>query len=222
MPTGISRQGVRLMLRRPPMREDSVARPVDHERRREIAVQALQVLREQGLQQATMSGLANSLGLKRPTLYFYFPSIGDLFLTLLEIHREEEVAYVANRMQSFGHPIDVLLSFLRAEREFIVDKGLDDLMLMMASFWASGSEEDREKFRARVLKDLLPARQIFTALLEQGQAAGFIADCDSEGIVDLIFCIQDGLLVQAGIRELDAERVFAAIQALLEPLRINA
>ena len=92
-----------------------MARPVDLERRREIALQALEVLRTQGLQQATMSGLAKALGLKRPTLYFYFPSIPDLFLALVEIHREEEVAWVAERLAGKTHPIDAMLAFLRAE-----------------------------------------------------------------------------------------------------------
>jgi len=199
-----------------------VARPVDLERRREIALQALEVLRSQGLQQATMSGLAKALGLKRPTLYFYFPSIPDLFLALVDIHREEEVAWVAKRMQGQSHPIDALLTFLRAEHEFVSERGLDDFMLLMASFWATGSPDDRSRFRKRVLRDLLPARQLFTALLQQGMAQGQIRAVDAEGLIDTVFCLQDGILVQGGLRDLDTERVFTMFETLLEPLRIPA
>lgn len=199
-----------------------MARPVDLDKRREIALQALEVLREHGLQQATMSGLAKALGLKRPTLYFYFPSIPDLFLALVDIHREEEVQWVAERLQGHDHPIDAMLAFLRAEHDFVVEKGLDDFMLLMASFWASGSEDDRLRFRKRVLKDLLPARQLFTALLHAGMAQGRIRDCDAEGLVDMMFCLQDGILVQGGLRDLETERVFSVLASMLEPLRIEA
>jgi len=199
-----------------------VARPVDLERRREIALQALEVLRTQGLQQATMSGLAKALGLKRPTLYFYFPSIPDLFLALVEIHREEEVAWVAERLAGKTHPIDAMLAFLRAEHDFVRERGLDDFMLLMASFWATGSPDDRARFRKRVLRDLLPARQLFTALLMQGVAEGRIRPIDAEGLVDVVFCLQDGILVQGGLRDLDADRVFSTFESLLLPLRIDA
>lgn len=199
-----------------------MARPVDLERRREIALSALDILRAQGLQQATMSGLAKALGLKRPTLYFYFPSIPDLFLALVDIHREQEVEFVAARLQGHEHPIDAMFAFLRAEHDFVVEKGLDDFMLLMASFWASGSGDDRERFRQRVLQDLLPARQLFTALLMQGMATGQIAPCDAEALVDMVFCLQDGILVQGGLRDLDAERVFKLMEGLLEPLRLES
>lgn len=198
-----------------------MARPVDLAKRREIALKSLEILRDQGLQQATMSGLAKALGLKRPTLYFYFPSIPDLFLALVEIHREEEVGFVAERLAGKEHPIDMMLAFLRAEHAFVVEKGLDDFMLLMASFWASGGEIDRERFRQRVLRDLLPARELFTAMLLQGMAAGKVRECDAEGLVDVIFCLQDGVLVQGGVRDLDAEGVFQTFEALLAPLRIE-
>lgn len=199
-----------------------MARPVDQERRREIAVAALDVLRTQGLQQATMSGLAKALGLKRPTLYFYFPSIPDLFVALFEILREEEVAFVASRMAGVADPIDALRAYLRAEYDFMTSRGLDDVMLLMASFWASGSDDHRARFRELVLKDLKPVRGMFVALLEHGVKTGALHPFDAESLVDTIMALQDGLLVQGGVRDdLDVERIHAFIVAhLLEPLRV--
>lgn len=198
-----------------------MARPMDMEKRRELALSALVVLRDQGLQQATMAGLAKALGIKRPTLYFYFPSIPDLFTALIEILREDEMAFVAERLSGQAHPLDALAAFLRAEYAFVMERGLDDVMLLMASFWASGSAKHRERFRGLVLKDLLPARSMFIALLTQGIAGGQVRPCDVEAVVDLIFAVQDGILVQGGVRDLAVEPVFALIEAqVLEPLRV--
>lgn len=199
-----------------------MARPMDMAKRRELALQSLDVLREHGLQQATMSGIAKALGLKRPTLYFYFSSIPDLFDALFEILRADEMRYVAERMQGHAHPLDALIVFLKAEHAFVVEHGLQDVMLLMASFWSSGSQEHRERFRGLVLRDLLPARSMFIALLQQGIAAGQIADCDVEAVVDLIFALQDGILVQGGVRDLNVEPVFALVEErILSPLRLD-
>jgi len=194
---------------------------MDMVKRRELALAALEVLREQGLQQATMSGLAKALDIKRPTLYFYFPSIPDLFVALVEILREDELAWVAERMQGHAHPIDALAVFLRAEHAFVVERGLDDVMLLMTSFWASGSREHRDRFRGLVLKDLLPAREMFIGLLKLGIASKQVRECNVEAVVDLIFAIQDGILVQGGVRELDVEPVFTLVEdTVLAPLRV--
>jgi AcrR family transcriptional regulator len=201
--------------------ESTVARPVDKVKRRELALAALEVLRTQGLQQATMSGLAKALGLKRPTLYFYFPGIPDLFAALFEILREDELAFVAERMKGIAHPLDALSTFLRAEHAFVKERGLDDIVLLMAAFWASGSDADRARFRGLVLDDLLPARSLFVALLQHGIGQGTIGPCDPEALVDLIFALQDGILVQGGLRDIDAERVFELVETrLLGPLRL--
>lgn len=197
-----------------------MARPVDKAKRRELALAALEVLRTEGLQQATMSGLAKALGLKRPTLYFYFPGIPDLFAALFEILRDDELSFVAEHMRGISHPLDALSTFLRAEHAFVKERGLDDVILLMASFWASGSDADRSRFRALVLKDLLPARTLFVTLLEQGIQQGTIAPCNSEALVDMVFALQDGILVQGGLRDIDAEGVFRLVeQQVLGPLR---
>jgi AcrR family transcriptional regulator len=197
-----------------------VPRPTDHEKRKEIALAALDVVRREGIQQVTMASLAQALGLKRPTLYFYFPSIPHIFAALFEILREDELTFVGGRLAGAGHPLDALMIYLRAEHAFAAQRGLDDVTVLMASFWASGNAEDRERFRALILKDLVPARALFVALLQQGIAQGRVAPCDPDALVDMVFALQDGLLLQQTLRQLDAEPVFCLIEShLLAPLR---
>ncbi len=54
-------------------------RTPDMKRRAEIAARAFEVLRERGLQRTGMADVATALGMKRPTLYWYFRDLGQLF-----------------------------------------------------------------------------------------------------------------------------------------------
>ena len=60
-----------------------MARTPDLARRAELARAAFEVLRTRGVQ-TSMRELADALGVKRPTLYFYFPDLGAVFESVLD------------------------------------------------------------------------------------------------------------------------------------------
>ncbi len=67
-----------------------MARTVDTQRRTELARQALEVMRARGIGRTTMSELAQALGVKRPTLYFYFRDLtGLLHAALADVYELE-------------------------------------------------------------------------------------------------------------------------------------
>ena len=55
----------------------------DLARRSDLARAAFDVLQNRGMQ-TSMRELADALGVKRPTLYFYFPDLGAVFETVLD------------------------------------------------------------------------------------------------------------------------------------------
>ena len=69
----------------------------DLARRAELATAAFEVLRTRGMQ-TSMRELAEALGVKRPTLYFYFPDLGAVFETVLEQTYQEHTALVMARI----------------------------------------------------------------------------------------------------------------------------
>ena len=112
-----------------------MARPVDHKKRLEIALGALEVLRERGLIGTSMSQIASALGMKRPTLYWYFPDLQSIFECALVHVRQEEAAFVAERIIGKAHPVDLLDSFVRAEFDFYRERGYTDLLVLMMQFY---------------------------------------------------------------------------------------
>src|SRR6266436_1527406 len=98
-----------------------MSRRPDLERRAQLARAAFEVLRARGVQ-TSMRELAEALGVKRPTLYFYFPDLGAVFESVLdETYRALADAVVA-RTRAVDHPLDRLRAVVDATIAFHRDR----------------------------------------------------------------------------------------------------
>src|SRR5207245_9747833 len=95
-----------------------MSRPPDLARRAQLAARAFDVIRARGVHRTTMSDLAAALGLKRPTLYFYFKDLGAVFEAVLEETQRLYFAHVTARVAGVAHPIDLVAAVRRATLEF--------------------------------------------------------------------------------------------------------
>jgi len=196
------------------------ARKLDEGKRNEIAVAALDVLRRRGLANTSMSTIARELGMKRPTLYFYFPSLSDIFEHFLESVRNEEMVYVGTRLMTVTHPIDMVDTLIRAEHEFFAERGMTDFVVLVAQFAGAGDETERARFRQILVQQLGPVREGIVAALRQGIADGRVVPCDPEAVFDFIYVVVDGGMVHAALRDLDPVPMHDFIRThLLEPLK---
>src|SRR5688572_15397942 len=93
----------------------------DLARRAELARAAFDVLRARGVQ-TSMSELADALGVKRPTLYFYFPDIGAVFEAVLEQTYLTHAELVLARMRAVAHPLDRLRAMVDVTVAFHRDR----------------------------------------------------------------------------------------------------
>src|SRR3954466_4402862 len=89
----------------------------DLARRAELARAAFEVLRTRGMQ-TSMRELANALGIKRPTLYFYFSDVGAVFETVLEQLYQALTEAVLAGVREHDHPIDRLRAAIDATLAF--------------------------------------------------------------------------------------------------------
>src|SRR3569833_2554951 len=85
----------------------------DLARRQELAASAFEVLRSRGMQ-TSMRELADALGVKRPTLYFYFPDVGAVFETVLDQTYAALTELVLARVRNLDHPLDRLRAVVDA------------------------------------------------------------------------------------------------------------
>ncbi len=199
-----------------------MARTLDIARRAELAAAAVDVLRARGAHRCTMSELADALGLKRPTLYFYFKDLGAVFDAVFEDTQQRFLAHVARRLAVPGldHPIDALAAMARASAEFVA--GQRELVALLVQLWsAHAGDPDRLVARGRELSD--PLRQGLIDRLAAGVVAGVVAPCEPGRVVDLTLAALDGALVaQVTRRAAPGPIVEELITRVLEPLAVRA
>ncbi len=192
----------------------------DLARRAELARAAFDVLRTRGMQ-TSMRELADALGVKRPTLYFYFPDLGAVFESVLDQTYQALAEMVMARAAKHDHPLDRLRAVVDATLAFHRDR--PQLIGGLFQLWAIGGRDfsvvlDRER------RVVMAARDALVADLRAGVARKDIKPCDPERIVDLVLAVVDGVLVHhvLGIaRPQNQDDVIDELAAsVLEPLRI--
>ena len=189
-------------------------------RRAELARAAFDVLRTRGMQ-TSMRELADALGIKRPTLYFYFPDLGAVFETVLDELYRTLTETVLARVRQHDHPIDRLRAAVEATLAFHRER--PQLIGGLFQLWALGSRDlstvlDRER------RGVLAARDAMVAELRVGIARKDVKPCEPERIVDLVLAFIEGAVVHhvlgiARTGEMTDATTEELATRVLEPLR---
>jgi AcrR family transcriptional regulator len=188
----------------------------DLNRRAELARAAFEVLRTRGMQ-TSMRELADALGVKRPTLYFYFPDLGTVFETVLEETYRALAETVIARTRSVDHPLDRLLAVVDATLAFHRER--PQLIGGLFQLWAIGGR-DFASVLERERRIVVAARDALVADLRAGIARREVKPCEPERIVELILAVVDGVLVHHVLGIARADDVVTELAArVIEPLR---
>ncbi len=190
----------------------------DLARRAELARAAFEVLRTRGTQ-TSMSELADALGVKRPTLYFYFPDLGAVFESVLEQTYQAHAALVIERMRAEPHPLDRLRAMIDVTVAFHRER--PQLIGGLFQLWAMGGRDVATVVeRGRVA--LKATREALVADLRAGVARKEVRPCEPEHVVDLVLAVLDGVLVHQ-VLGLDSTNgpIEELTSKVIEPLRVD-
>jgi AcrR family transcriptional regulator len=188
----------------------------DLARRAELAAAAFEVLRARGVQ-TSMRELADALGVKRPTLYFYFPDVGAVFETVLDQTYQQLAEYVVARTKAADHPLDRLRAVVDATIAFHRER--PQLIGGLFQLWAVGGR-DMATLLDRERRVVAAARDALVADLRAGVARREVRACDAERIVDLVLAVVDGVLVHHVLGIARPDGVIAELaDRVIEPLR---
>ena len=194
-----------------------MSRAPDLVRRAELAARAFEVLRARGVR-TSMAELAAALGIKRPTLYFYFKDTGAVLEAVLEETQRHYFAHVSGKVAGIAHPIDQLAAVLRVTLEF--HQSRRDRVVLLFQLWAVGGDDPgRILAKNRELTD--PMRAIIVRQIEAGVADGRVAPCDPARLVDLALAVLDGALIHEVTHGGSALPIVDELERrVLAPLRI--
>ena len=188
----------------------------DLARRTELAHAAFEVLRSRGMQ-TSMRELAEALGVKRPTLYFYFPDLGSVFETVLDQTYQAHAELVLARLKNVEHPLDRLLTVVDATIAFHRER--PQLIGGLFQLWAVGGR-DFQALLDRERRIVVAARDVLVADLRGGIARKEVKPCDPERVVDLVLAVVDGVLVHHVIGIARPDGVIEELaERVIEPLR---
>jgi AcrR family transcriptional regulator len=188
----------------------------DLERRHQLARQAFEVLRTRGMQ-TSMRELADAIGVKRPTLYFYFPDLGAVFESVLDQMYREITAEITTKVMLHAHPLDRLRAVVDATLAFHRER--PQLIGGLLQLWAVGGR-DVANLLERERRVVIAGRDALVADLRAGVARKDVLPCDPARVVDLVLAVVDGVLVHhvLGIARPD-DVVEELVDRVLEPLR---
>ena len=202
----------------PPPQGRLMPRPVDLDRRADLALRALDFVRSQGMRRVTISELATALSVGRPALYWYFKNLGEVFDAVLPVIVDRQRAFLLARIDPNEHPLDVLKSLLFGVCDFYA--GDPQLLQVLVQFWAMGQPDQPERVLQATRDYALEQQQLALDLLTESVLSGLVAPCDVPTLVSLCLATLDGLLVQQVRQGTDPRPALALFcSCVLAPLR---
>lgn len=185
-------------------------------RRRQLAREAVVVLQREGLE-TSMASLAAALGVKRPTLLYYFPTRAAIIESALVDLLAEQATFVAGKIAEHAHPIDQLYAQVRAVHSFHDGREARVLFLTQA-IAASGLGESRVIAIGNAAFEI--QRGELRKRLRLAMRRKTMHACDPDALMRLVRATIDGLMVQRVMTGCDLEPVHRFLwQHVLRPLK---
>jgi len=170
-----------------------MARPVESEKRLELARRAVAVLQREGLH-VSITRLADALDVKRPTLLYHFPTRAHIVEAALEDLLTEQAAFVLMRIAEVNHPIEQLYAQVKGVHAF--HHGQEARVVFLTQAVAACAGDRFEQIVDAGNRVFEPYRRAVVQRIRDGIVEGSVRPCDPEALVSLARSVIDGLLVQ--------------------------
>jgi AcrR family transcriptional regulator len=197
-------------------------RPTDPNRRQNLLARAWPLIRQRSPELPSMKELADALGVKRPTLYFYFPDTTSILEAVaadtLKRHQQFLVQHLAGR----HHPVDFVYTWAVTSHRFFASSA-DDLAAFatLQAAMRPGAEGAAGRLAALFDTHTRPVNDLVAKTLRDGMARGFVAPCEPEAVVQLVATIVEGAIVARGSQGRDGQATLDQMwKSILAPLRL--
>jgi len=177
---------------------------VSAERRAQIIRAALACFVRKGYYHTTMDDIVAESGLSKGSLYWYFESKDDLFVSALTSLLADLDQAIAAALEQHATAADKLRAMaLELSRFFQSAKGSFNLFV---EFWAQDSH--REKFGQLRTDMLTQFKEVVVGIIEEGISNGEFRPVDTEQLAWAMMATYDGLAIYITlIPAIDLERV---------------
>ena len=197
-----------------------MARKTDYAKRERLSAEAFEVICARGVHRTSMSDIASALGMKRPTLYWYFRDLGQIFDAVVKQTERSLQAYIVARLADIDDPIEYLQAFTDAHFDFYQPRR--GLIIALFQLWAVSGSDDPDRILRRGTRFIEPMRVGLIARLQDAVDDGLINECEPEAVIDLLLATIDGALVHSVTRDTDLVKIRRAVRQLVfAPLTVT-
>ena len=186
------------------------------ESRRRILDAAREVFFRDGFMRANLDEMAEKAGVAKGTLYRYFESKADLYVSVLA----DNLELFLERMEEAAKPRDSALERVRSIGEFYFSHWLEHPDYFQI-FWAIDNESVIGELPREVIENIASFWEsnlkILHGVLEEGVASGEFVPCDTWEIAHVLWSIANSLI------DSDSTKARRQIRKRpLEPLYVHA
>jgi len=190
---------------------------VDYEeKKKEIAVKAIEVFIEKGYYRANISDIAKRSGMGRTNFYQYFSNkdeIYDFAIDMAFACLSKDFAIV------MATEDDALSAIAKIVRQTIDDYRKNDLIIVIVELWLVMNREKNRKSE-RLQSRTIRIKDMFFEILEKGYEKGQLGELDLKATADLIYIFTEALLLHMAFHgEKGIEAKLDALDILLNGLR---
>lgn len=197
-----------------------MARTVDTKKRLDLAYQAFEVVVRKGLLRTTLTEVARELEMKRTTLYWYFQSIGQIVIEVLQDIEAQEKAHMDDVLEGVEDVVDILLAKLHGYYAFYQEKEL--FLTLVFQLDGDDLEPGIQAYMEQSKQKLMSEREEIAKLLQEGVQAGALHPHHSEQLSDATLSYILGVLLHGLDVPIDGHALIDLFaQGLILPLRVK-
>lgn len=165
---------------------------VAEERRSQILEAALRCFAHQGYHQTTMEDIVEESGLSKGTLYWYYESKKEIFVSVME-------NWLGKWGKSLGEsfsPQDPPAEKLRKLNQAMIRSGLElrDLLPVVLEFWSHAMQDETIKEMLRAMFEEYGS--LISGILQEGITKGEFREANVHHLASILVAAYDGLLFQ--------------------------
>lgn len=187
-----------------------------NQKKREIALAALDVFAKHGLHKATVDQLAKAAGIGKGTIYLYFQNKEEIVLELFANLFEEHEAWFETHFETFGSETEKIIAYLYLGH--IEESRLKKNFALYKEFIAASVTQASPLFREFGCEKFEEHKSWLKASLEKGIQSGEFASIDTELFAEVIIQTKNGAIFSTMERGLGVEHLKDIFPQLLETL----
>ena len=148
---------------------------------------ARELLAKNGFAKTTLDDIANALGMKKSSLYYYYPNKEALIEDVMNRERENFCSLINDALNSDGSTIDKIINYEKAKFEYVAET------IKLHEVSTSVLFEMKSKMFDQIQIIHKKEIEMLRKILDKGIREKEIKKCDTKRIAELILTISEAL-----------------------------